>query len=242
MEFDPLVRNFVRRAHARRAGVVVVELPGKQSAVRIRCALDLYNSRWAEIGPGELLFACPNQTHRFAGGFRQARTLDCCLAAVLPPVSRSGVRHEHAHIFFLHVERGSQFIAYCERALCAGPDGELAVVPFGHRRARFERCVRDVSNCVSLLQSLRGSRACLLDRAFHNLSRPSVGFSSVDFRCSNRSFSETCCGASHFAWSASAARSAVIRSGAVTPTKSPSRMTVTPGSFSAAEVSHELNL
>ena len=45
-----------------------------------------------------------------------------------------------------------QIAAHAERPLCAGPDGELAVLPLGHRGARLERRMRDVRNAVARVE------------------------------------------------------------------------------------------
>src|SRR6185437_16584031 len=70
------------------------------------------------------------------------------------------------------MKRGSKFVSYGERTLGAGPDGQFSAIPFRHGRPRLKRGMRDVSHGVGLLQSLRGSRARLLNRAFHNLIAP----------------------------------------------------------------------
>ena len=66
-------------------------------------------------------------------------------------------------------------------------------------------------------------------------------FSSFFFRKSKSSLLEGCGGTLHSALISETARSAVQASAAATPTKSPSRTTVTPG-FSAGRVSTETSL
>ena len=48
--------------------------------------------------------------------------------------------------------------AVAEGVLCAGPDGELAVGPFGNGRAGLKRGVLDISDVLGLPQHVFGLR------------------------------------------------------------------------------------
>src|SRR5713226_938527 len=81
------IRDFVGRGDGRRAGVVVVELPGRERAVLLRSSLDLNDAGWTEIRPGELFFARPNNLDRLAHSFGQTRRFDRGLAVMLAAVA-----------------------------------------------------------------------------------------------------------------------------------------------------------
>src|SRR5581483_12468974 len=120
-----------------RSGIKVIELPRGDQASCADAAVNVDHSRRPEVRPGEFLFARPNELHRPARLFRQPRSFDGRFAGVLAAVSRSSIRYDYADVLFGNLEGFGQFASYTERTLCAGPHGELAVVPFGHRGAGF---------------------------------------------------------------------------------------------------------
>src|ERR1051326_697972 len=84
---------------------------------------------------------------------------------MLAAVARSHIGHNHAHSLFRNVERLRQFRAHTEGALRASPDGELVVLPFGDRRARLKRSMRDVGDVISLFEFVMRRRKALRHRA-----------------------------------------------------------------------------
>ena len=165
MELDPLVRDVVGRADGGGAGVVVVELPRRERAVAARAALDVDDARGPEVGPRELLLARPRHLDGLAGRLREARGLERGVARVLAAVAGAGVGHDDAHLVARDVERVGQLVAHRERALRAGPHGELVAGPLGDRRPRLERHVRDVLDGVRPLELDVGGRHCFVDGA-----------------------------------------------------------------------------
>src|SRR5205814_4600962 len=100
MKNNSLIWDFIERADSRRSGVVVVKFPCGDQTISIGCTADVNNSSWPKVGPGELLFARPRQSHWTLGRPRQPCRLDCCLAAVFAAVRRTRIWHQHAHFFF----------------------------------------------------------------------------------------------------------------------------------------------
>ena len=98
MKFTLLVGDVVRRANARRAGVVVVKLPGHKSAVRGDTALNVNHARRPEISPGKLFLSTPHQLYRFAGGFGQTSGFHGALARVLATIRRASIGDNHPHL------------------------------------------------------------------------------------------------------------------------------------------------
>src|SRR2546430_14627399 len=89
MKRDALVRDFIRRTHRGRTGVVIVELPEDESAIGLCSTTYVDYARRTEIGPGKFLFARPDQFHRFSRSFRQPRRFDSRFAGVLASISRA---------------------------------------------------------------------------------------------------------------------------------------------------------
>ena len=214
----------------------------------VDAGVDLDHAGRAEVGPGELLLARPDDLDRLAGRLRQPGRLDRRLAGVLAAVAGAHVRHDHAHLVRRHAERAGELAADAERPLRAGPDGQLAVLPLGDGGPRLERDVGDVGDRVRRLHRLvgglrarpRSSPARAAAAAAAALAAARRRFS---FRCLNRSFAGDLRrrlplgldGVERLV-------AAGARSGATTPTKSPSRTTVTPGIASAAFVSTDVEL
>src|SRR5207247_267633 len=100
MKRNPLMGNFIWSAHGSGAGIVIVEFPEVQRAVGFRAALYIDDSGGTKVGPSELLFACPDQFHRFACGLGQTRSFYRDLAGVLATVSGTGIGNDDADIIF----------------------------------------------------------------------------------------------------------------------------------------------
>ena len=127
-----------------------------------------------------------------------------------------------------------QFAAHAKGPLGSGPDRQLAVLPFRHRRAGFERRVRDVGDGVSLLQTRTRGR-----QTFIHVAHVIAVAVSVDAPCVRDSSSDS----RRALCSRAAARTSIPRGGpraraadnselgAATPTKSPSCTTMAPGSL-----------
>src|ERR1019366_6424393 len=73
------------------AGVVVVMLPGDEGAVVRDGGFEFHEAGGAEVGPGELLFARPDELHRLAGGLGETRGFDGSFAGLLASVTRAHV-------------------------------------------------------------------------------------------------------------------------------------------------------
>src|SRR5437660_1189783 len=100
MELNALVRGDVSAANARRAGVVVVQFPSGERAVRTSRAADLDHARGSGICPSELFLAGPYDFDRLARCFRDARGFDRSLTGVLAAVARPRIRHDDADLLF----------------------------------------------------------------------------------------------------------------------------------------------
>ena len=178
MELDLLVRDFVGRADPGGPGVVVVELPGRELAVRARAAADVDDARGTEVGPGELFFSSPHDLHRTGGGARQPRGLDGDLARVLAAVAGSRVGHDHADLVLRDPKGLRQLAAHAEGALRSRPHRQRAVLPLGDRRPRLQRRVRDVGHGVRGGELRRRGGQRVVDRARH-VARPRIALVSA---------------------------------------------------------------
>ncbi len=160
-----LVRYIVGRVNPCTTGVVVVKLPGRQRPVASSSALDVDDAGGAKVCPGELFLARPHKLDRLAGGAGEACGLDGHLAGMLAAIAGAGVGHDHAHRAFGEPECLDQLAAHAEGPLGTSPHGQLAVFPLGDGRARLERGVGDVGDCVGLFESHVGRVHSGLDRA-----------------------------------------------------------------------------
>ncbi len=165
------VRHVIWRPDTRPARVVVVIFPRGEQTVLGSPGCHLDDTGRAEIGPGELLLARPHQLDRLARGLRQARGLHGRLAGVLAAVAGTHVGHDDAHAFGRDAERGREFRADAERALRPGPDGQLAVGPFGDGGARLHRRVGNVSDGVGRLDLFGGRRQTVSYGTLDGLAR-----------------------------------------------------------------------
>ena len=141
----------IGRREAGVAGVVVVMLPGDEGAVVRDGGFEFHEAGGAEVGPGELLFAGPDELDRLAGGLGETRGLDGRFAGVFAAIARAHVGLDDADFARVNVEGGDEFVLDAEGALRAGPDREFAGrIPLGDGGAGFERSVRDVLDGVGL--------------------------------------------------------------------------------------------
>ena len=179
----------------------------------------------AELGPGELLGAGPDQADRLAGRLRQPGGLDGALAGVLAAEPAAEVGDDHPDAVVGQAEGPGQLALDAERDLAPGPDRQLAVLPLGDGRPRLHRAVLDVGDVVRLAERLRRLRHLVGERvrgdaaagvlaevvgqlaARRVRARPPIGRSRRSRRGPPRRGTS---------W------------GAATPTKSPSRTATTP--------------
>src|SRR5690349_10634555 len=104
MEGDALIGNVIQRPDSRRAGVIVVIVPGHEHTVVSDAAGDVDDPGRSEVSPGKFLFACPDQLDRTSYRACQTSSLDGNFAGMLTTISTSGIRNDHANIFFGHAE------------------------------------------------------------------------------------------------------------------------------------------
>ena len=228
-----------------------MELPGGELAVLVDAGGRFDQSGGTEVGPGKLFLAGPDHLHGFAHGLCQPGRLDGGLAGMLAAVAAAGVGNDHPNLVVGQVKGLRQLGANAEGPLGAGPDGQLAALPFGHRGPRLQRCVGDVGDRINRLDLEGRSRQRVLDRTI--LTRRAVAVAStrpsssslarvgMRLEIGRESRSETAGPAArvHSGRSAAMAREATCSLGATTPTKSPSRTTFTSGRASARDVSSD---
>ena len=123
-------------------------MPRGEIASRIQAGLDINHRGRPEVGPGEFLLPGPAHGTGFAGGLRQTRGFDGRLAGVLAAEAAAKIGHDHPHVLVGQAEGPREFAVISERILRAGPNGELAVLPFGQRGARFHRRMLNVGDVV----------------------------------------------------------------------------------------------
>src|SRR5262245_18071408 len=81
-----------------------------------------------------------------------------------PAITRSRIRNDHTHILLRNSQALGQIAANTEWTLCAGPDSEFLIFPFGYCGARLERHVGNVSDGIGLLQLLVRDRQAFFHR------------------------------------------------------------------------------
>src|ERR1035437_6154057 len=133
-------------------------MPASELVLVVEPSLNLDHGCRPEIGPGKLLSAGPAQGNPMARRLRPTGCLDAGLARVFAAEAAAEIRHDDAHLLVAQMKGARQLRPAAERVLCAGPDGELAVGPFGDRGARFQRRVLDVGDMVGLLEGVLGMR------------------------------------------------------------------------------------
>ena len=121
MKHDPLVSNFIVRTNPRRPGVIVVKLPGRDRPILLHSAAHIDDSGRTEICPRKLLFPRPDHLDGTLRRPRQPRRLNRGLPGMLPAISRSHVRHQHADVFFRNMKRFGQLTSHPKRPLRSSP-------------------------------------------------------------------------------------------------------------------------
>src|SRR5207253_6338260 len=101
----------------------VVKGPHRERAIAGDSTLDLNHARGAEIRPGELFLARPNDFHGAPCSARQSSGFHRGVAGVLASIRRAGVRDDHANTALWQMECRSELVAIGEWPLRAGPDG-----------------------------------------------------------------------------------------------------------------------
>ena len=194
-----------------------MELPGGQLAVLVDAGRRLDQAGRAEVGPGELFFAGPDQLDRLARRPGQPGRLDGGLAGVLAAVAAARVGHDHADSVLGQAERLGQLRPRTEGALGAGPDGQVVALPLRDRRAGLERGVGDVGDRVGRLDLHVGRRQLVLDRAVLASAErspepraPLLGMPLEERRDSSLSVVAGPSGSVHVGWSAARPRRGVV--------------------------------
>src|SRR5262249_57359108 len=129
VKLNVVVRKVVLALNPRAAGVVIVNPPRRYRAVVLHARADFDHARRTKVSPVELLFARPDEPDGLATRTREPRCFDRALAGVLASISGACVGRDHAYLLFRNMKRFGEFISHTERALRAGPNRQLAVVP-----------------------------------------------------------------------------------------------------------------
>src|SRR4051794_14295408 len=143
-----LLSDIVRRLEPRRSGVVIVKLPVRDGSVGRHFPSDVDDSAGAQVRPSHLLFAGPIALHRLAHRLGESRRFECRVAGVLAAIPRSRVRHDYSHLILGNLKLDGKLASDPEGTLRPGPDGELAVAPFGDRSPRLQWHMRNVGDVV----------------------------------------------------------------------------------------------
>ena len=170
-EFGRGIRDRIRRRNGRSAGVEVDMFPGDQRAILIHGAGHIDHSCRTEVGPGKLVFAAPAHRNRLLRGQRKAGGFDRDFARMLAAKTAAGVRHNHPHVIVRQPKRSRKFFAGARGLLCAGPNGEFAILPFGHRGPRFHGSMLNVCDLIRFAQRLVGALERFVGRAFDIAAR-----------------------------------------------------------------------
>src|SRR5256884_6630375 len=110
-----LIGYIVGRFDPRHPGMVVVKFPSRQPAVGRDAAFDFDHTRGAEVCPGELLFACPNNFYGLSRRARQSCGLHSRVAGMLPSVGCPRVGNDDPNVALRHMKNARQFVAIRKR-------------------------------------------------------------------------------------------------------------------------------
>src|SRR6266851_4056910 len=146
--------------------MVVVKFPCSERAVGSEATLHLDDAGGTKIGPGEFFFARPNDFHGMTSRAGQASGFQRGVAGVLSAIRGTGVRHNHANAAFGNMEYSSEVVADSKGPLRSRPNRQFPAGPFGNSSTRFERGVRDISNGVGRVQTMRGAREAVVHGTF----------------------------------------------------------------------------
>src|SRR6185369_1457769 len=174
VKLNVLVRKVILDLNTRAAGVVVMKLPRRDSAVVLHAAGHFDHACRTKVGPVEFFFARPDELDRLPTRTREPRRFDRAFARVFAAVTGTRIGHDHAYLLLRNMKRFGQFLSNAERPLRAGPNCQLAIGPFGDRGAWLEWRVRDVSNVVRLREFLVRGRHAVCDRS-HRTRATSLG-------------------------------------------------------------------
>src|SRR5579871_5101737 len=105
MKFNALVGNVVRGANASRAGVVVVELPSENRAIRAHPGFRINDTGGTEVCPSEFFLARPHELHWSSRRLRQTRRFHRSVAGVLAAIRGTGVGYDDPKFFNRQVKR-----------------------------------------------------------------------------------------------------------------------------------------
>src|SRR6266576_6985408 len=92
------MRDTVRRPNTRRAGVVVIELPGSDRAVIAHAAFDVDHTGRTKICPGKFLLASPYQLDWLSCSLRESGSFERGIGGVLTAICRAGIRNQDSHL------------------------------------------------------------------------------------------------------------------------------------------------
>src|SRR6266446_4661202 len=98
MEHSPRSRNVVRGIKTRASRIIIVDLPEDERAVLAHAASHVDDPGWAEVSPGELLFARPDQLHGLTRSLGEAGGLDGRLPGMFASVTRTCIGRNHADL------------------------------------------------------------------------------------------------------------------------------------------------
>src|SRR5229473_6069311 len=146
--------------------MVVVKFPCSERAVACEAALNLDDAGGTKIGPGKFFFARPNDFHGTPSRAGQASGLQRGVAGVLSAIRGTSVRHDHANAAFGNMKYGSQVIADSKGPLRSRPNRQVPRGEFGDSSTRFEWGVRDISNGVRRIQTMRGTSEAVVHGTF----------------------------------------------------------------------------
>src|SRR5581483_3619651 len=147
------------------AGVIGIELPGDDLAVRREAALDDDHRRGPDRRVHHVLGAGVSDAHRPAGEPRQPRGLVRDGIRALAAETAADLRRDDAHLRLVDAEALRELRADAERALRAGPHRQPVALPLRDGRAWLHRRVRDVGDEVRALERAAGGTKALVEGA-----------------------------------------------------------------------------
>ena len=138
------------------AGVAGLEVVGRGRAIGLQPAVDLHQLGGALGLPGMFLLTRQLHPHRPAHRARQQRRVGGDVVGAVAAVAASGFQAHHVHLHIVQAGEPGQVGAQHMRVLGAGPHGEPAALPVGHRARRADGRVQLVGPQVAARHRLRG--------------------------------------------------------------------------------------